>query len=225
MSQAIIVAYEAIQEGILTGRFPPGMRLVERDLATALGISRTPVREALRQLEADGFVQHRHNAGVAVSLLTERAMSDLGDLRAHLASMAGRLAARRLDTAGRDAVRARCAQVSHYLARHAEPGFEVPQAFRLVRDAHALLFDLCGNDWLAAAFHRTTFGMVMQASYMDATIGEWAAIAQYFTALPAALEDGDELLTASLMEAYFRGARRRLIRAHRRGRDATPKAD
>lgn len=220
MSQAITVAYEAIQEGILSGRFPPGTRLVERDLAKEIGVSRTPVREALRQLEVDGFVQHRHNAGVAVAMLTERAMSDLGDLRAHLAAMAGRLAARRLDTAGRAAMGERCLSVSHYISRHAEPDFEVAQAFRLVREAHALLFDLCGNDWLARAFHRTTFAMVMQASYMDASPAEWGAIAAYFTALPAALEDGDEALTSSLMEAYFRGARQRLIRAHRRGMES-----
>ncbi|WP_376100790.1 GntR family transcriptional regulator (plasmid) [Roseomonas sp. CCTCC AB2023176] len=217
LSQAITRAYEAIQSGILSGRFRPGMRLVERDLAADLGISRTPVREALRQLEADGFVQHRPNAGVAVSLLTEQSMSDLGDLRAHLASMCGRLAARRLDADGRAAVAERCRAVHVYVGRHAAEDFVVTEAFRLVRDAHALLFDLCGNDWLASAFHRTTFGMVMQASYMDATADEWSAIAGYFRTLPEALASGDEALTASLMEAYFRGARHRLLRAHRRG--------
>ena len=193
------------------------MRLVERELAADLGISRTPVREALRQLESDGFVQHRPNAGVAVSLLTEKAMSDLGDLRAHLASMCGRLAAQRLDMDGRAAVAERCRAVRDYVGRHAAEDFVVANAFRLVRDAHALLFDLCGNDWLAAAFHRTTFGMVMQASYLDATPEEWATIAGYFQALPEALVEGDEALTAALMEAYFRGARYRLLRAHRRG--------
>lgn len=192
------------------------MRLVERDLAADLGISRTPVREALRQLEADGFVQHRPNAGVAVSLLTEQAMSDLGDLRAHLAAMCGRLAAQRLDVESRAAVAERCVAVRDYIGRHAAADFVVAEAFRLVRDAHALLFDLSGNDWLAAAFHRTTFGMVMQATYMDATPDEWSAIAGYFRALPDALESGDEALTSSLMEAYFRGARHRLLRAHRR---------
>jgi DNA-binding GntR family transcriptional regulator len=225
MSQAITTAYESIHEGILSGRFPPGMRLVERDLARELGISRTPVREALRHLEADGFVQHRPNAGVAVSLLTERAMSDLGDLRAHLAAMAGRLAATRLDAAGQEQVAAACARVADYVGRHAAPEFEVTQAFRLVRDTHALLFDLCGNDWLARAFHRTTFAMVMQASYLDATPGEWVTIAQYFTELPQALKERDEALSASLMEAYFRRARQRLMRAHRRGREAARVAE
>jgi DNA-binding GntR family transcriptional regulator len=217
LSQAISRAYEAIQGGILSGRFRPGMRLVERDLAADLGISRTPVREALRQLEADGFVQHRPNAGVAVSLLTEQAMSDLGDLRAHLASMCGRLAAQRLDAGGRLAVAERCRAVRDYVGRHAAEDFVVTEAFRLVRDAHALLFDLCGNDWLATAFHRTTFGMVMQASYMDATPDEWSSIDGYFRMLPEALEAQDPDLTAALMEAYFRGARHRLLRAHRRG--------
>ncbi len=217
MSQAITTAYEAIQEGILSGRFPPGARLVERDIAGELGISRTPVREALRQLGADGFVQHRPNAGVAVSMLTERAMSDLGDLRAHLAAMAGRLAAKRLDAEGRARIATQYGLVATYVARHAEPDFELRQAFRLVRDAHALVFDLCGNDWLARAFHRTTFAMVMQASYMETTPDEWAAIRHYFVALPAALAEGDEELAAALMEAYFRAARFRLLRAHRRG--------
>ncbi|WP_198384262.1 GntR family transcriptional regulator [Roseomonas sp. KE2513] len=217
MSQAITRAYEAIQEGILDGRFPPGARLVERDIAETLGISRTPVREALRHLEADGFVQHRPNAGVAVSLLTEQAMSDLGDLRAHLAALCGRLAARRLGAEERAAVADRFAAVRDHLIGHAAPDFDVREAFRLVRAAHALLFDLCGNEWLARSFHRTTFAMVMQASYMSATPGEWAAITGYFTTLPEALEEGDETLAASLMEAYFRGARQRLLRAHRRG--------
>jgi DNA-binding GntR family transcriptional regulator len=217
MSQAIQRAYDSIQAGILTGRFHPGMRLVERDLAASLGISRTPVREALRRLEADGFIRHRPNAGVVVSLLTEQAMSDLGDLRAHLASMCGRLAVKRLDAGGRRDVAERCAAVSAYVAQHAHPSFAVTDAFRLVRDAHATLFDLCGNEWLATAFHRTTFGMVMQASYMDATVSEWTAIGAYFDALPSAIEAQDEALTASLMETYFRGARYRLLRAHRAG--------
>jgi DNA-binding GntR family transcriptional regulator len=217
MSQAITLAYEAIQEGILTGRFRPGARLRERELAAALGISRTPVREALRQLEADGFVKHRPNAGAAVSLLTERAMADLGDLRAHLASMAGRLAARRLDAGGVAEIAALCGAVVACLGRQGDPGFAVKEAFRLVREAHARLFDLAGNEWLAQAFHRTTFGMVMQATYMEASPAEWAGIAHHFSALPSALAERDEALSAALMEAYFRGAKQRLLRAHRRG--------
>jgi DNA-binding GntR family transcriptional regulator len=70
-----------LRERIAFGDFEPGDRLVEADLATRFGVSKTPVREALLTLEADGLVMLRPHRGAEVSRLTAEEWSDLIFLR------------------------------------------------------------------------------------------------------------------------------------------------
>jgi DNA-binding GntR family transcriptional regulator len=75
------VIYQELRERIAFGDFEPGDRLVEADLATRFGVSKTPVREALLTLEADGLVVLRPHRGAEVSRLTAEEWSDLIFLR------------------------------------------------------------------------------------------------------------------------------------------------
>jgi DNA-binding GntR family transcriptional regulator len=215
VSHSAVNAYAAIQQGILTGRLRPGDRLRERDIAAELGISRTPVREALRQLEADGFVQHRPNAGATVSDMSETSILQLAELRANLAAFAARLAARRGGAPLAEALRPQATAIAAALMHGGEPGFDPKAAFDLIAGFHATMLDGCGNIWLARAFHRTTFPVVMQVTYLRADPATWAAIARYFADLVAALEGGEEDLAASLADAYFRQAGQKLLAAYR----------
>ena len=61
------VAAHAVREGIIEGRYPPGSRLRERDLSESLQMSRIPIREALRQLDVEGFVTTSPNRGAIVT--------------------------------------------------------------------------------------------------------------------------------------------------------------
>ena len=63
--------YGAISQALRTGRYPAHSRLVESELGTALGVSRTPVRDALRRLESDGLVRSEPNRGYVVADLME----------------------------------------------------------------------------------------------------------------------------------------------------------
>jgi DNA-binding GntR family transcriptional regulator len=63
-------AYEQIRRAIVEGRFRPGQRLVEKNLGEEFEVSRTPVREALRELEAEGLVVSLPNKGSAVRPLS-----------------------------------------------------------------------------------------------------------------------------------------------------------
>jgi len=63
--------YAAISQALRSGRYPPHSRLVESELAIALGVSRTPVRDALRRLESDGLVRSERNRGYVVADLME----------------------------------------------------------------------------------------------------------------------------------------------------------
>lgn len=87
-------AYQRLIEAIARGDLPPGTRLREIELSERLGLSRTPVREALRALEADGLVQHQPRQGAMVRKLDHAEVMELYEMRAVLEGTAARLAAR-----------------------------------------------------------------------------------------------------------------------------------
>ena len=91
---------EHIRRGIADGRWLPGSRLVERDLADEFRVSRVPVREALQMLEREGFVELLPRRGAVVRMLTPEVVSDLFDIRQALEVLAARCAAERIDDAG-----------------------------------------------------------------------------------------------------------------------------
>jgi DNA-binding GntR family transcriptional regulator len=88
-------AYAAVREGIADGRLAPGERLREAALAERLGLSRTPVREALRVLAAEGLVELVHNRGAHVVRWTADDVEETYRLRALLEGEGAALAARR----------------------------------------------------------------------------------------------------------------------------------
>jgi DNA-binding GntR family transcriptional regulator len=87
----------AIRSRILAGTFAPGERLAEEKLSLELGVSRVPVREALRHLAAEGLVVLRPRRGAVVFSHTPEEMRDLVEVRATLEGLNARLAARRRD--------------------------------------------------------------------------------------------------------------------------------
>jgi DNA-binding GntR family transcriptional regulator len=92
-------AYEQIREAIVEGRYAPGQRLVEQRLAGDLVLSRTPVREALLRLEAEGLVVSEKHRGAIVRPVTAQEVEDLYALRTRLESLAAECAALRRTTA------------------------------------------------------------------------------------------------------------------------------
>lgn len=87
-------AVRAVREDIIRGVFAPGERLTEDALATRYGVSRVPVREALRVLEAEGFVEAKPYVGVFVRELSEAEAEDLLELRSVVEPMCAARAAR-----------------------------------------------------------------------------------------------------------------------------------
>ncbi len=89
------VTYETIRTWIMAGRLAPGSRLVERTLAADLGVSRIPVRDALRRLHEDGFVEISPRRGAVVVSPTVGYVMELHDVRIALEPLAARRAAER----------------------------------------------------------------------------------------------------------------------------------
>lgn len=86
---------DELRDRITSGAFEPGRHIIERDIAAELGVSRVPVREALRLLESDGFVQVVPRRGVMVTKLSHKDVEELFDVREALEVLACRRAAQR----------------------------------------------------------------------------------------------------------------------------------
>jgi GntR family transcriptional regulator, trigonelline degradation regulator len=95
---------ENLRQAILSRHFKPGQRLVERELVEATGASRTSVREALRELSAEGLVTSIPNKGTVVTEVTRDEARQLYELRSGLEALAGRLFVERATEAEMDAL-------------------------------------------------------------------------------------------------------------------------
>ena len=81
-------SYESIKEAILTFRLYPGQTLVEGELAHQLGISKTPVRDALLRLEKEGFIIKFPYKGYSVTEITRESIADMFEIRSALEGLA-----------------------------------------------------------------------------------------------------------------------------------------
>ncbi len=91
------VVFNTLRQAIITGEFAPGERLMEIALANRLGVSRTPVREAIRKLELEGLVVMIPRKGAEVAKITEKDLRDVLEVRSSLEELAAELAAERMN--------------------------------------------------------------------------------------------------------------------------------
>ena len=137
---------DEIVKMILAGELDAGTKLKEVALATRLGVSRGPVREAFRALEVAGLVRSEKNRGVFVREISEAEASELYDVRAALDELAGRLLARRIDDAEVDELRAMVKNMSR--AGSIETYFPLNIRF------HDRIVELTGNRKLLEMYRR-----------------------------------------------------------------------
>ena len=89
------VVFNTLRKAILTGQLKPGERLMEVHLANQLGVSRTPIREAIRKLELEGLVIMVPRRGAEVARITEKSLRDVLEVRRALDALSVELACER----------------------------------------------------------------------------------------------------------------------------------
>lgn len=144
----------ALEEDIFSGRLKPGDRLDEQSLAHRFEVSRTPVREALRQLSASGLVEVRPRQGAVVSVITLPRLVEMFEVMAELEAMCARLAARRMSDGERQALRNHVAECESFEQRIDLEGYYA--ANKVFHDA---IYDGSHNEVLAEmtrTLHRRT---------------------------------------------------------------------
>ncbi|WP_026585001.1 GntR family transcriptional regulator [Bacillus sp. J33] len=131
--------YLHIKDLILDGEFKAGDRLVERELAERLNISRTPIREALFRLESQGFVKTVPRKGVIVSDISEKEIIEVFTILSSLEVLAAKLAVQKLDDETKSKFNASIKKVEEYLNNPDE------DASDLHRDLNHLLYSSAKN--------------------------------------------------------------------------------
>src|ERR1700761_2002780 len=131
---------DAVKHAILTGRLAPGQPLIENELAAQLGVSKTPVREALKTLPGAGLVTMSPYKGASVRLVDDALAHSVYDIRVLLEPEAGRRSAAPGESGGESGEPAAAALA---LAARAADRAERQQANR---EFHRALYSGCGND-------------------------------------------------------------------------------
>lgn len=102
------VVFNTLRQAILTGELKPGERLMEIHLANKLGVSRTPIREAIRKLELEGLVTMIPRRGAEVAQITEKSLQDVLEVRRSLDALCAELACARITDEAVEALGAAC---------------------------------------------------------------------------------------------------------------------
>ena len=102
------VVFRALRNAIVLGEFQPGERLMEVTIANKLGVSRTPVREAIRMLELEGLVVMIPRKGAEVANITVKDLKDALEVRMAIESLSVRLTCERIDEKGKEELKQVC---------------------------------------------------------------------------------------------------------------------
>lgn len=199
--------YQQIIADIRTGKLRPGERLTETELALRFGLSRTPVREALRQLESDGLVCHTPRIGTTIRRLDYAEISELYEMRAVLEATAARLAAR----AASDVEIAELQAIHEAMQAAATPD----ELYLLNQQFHAALHDAARNRFLVssvAAIRRNL--LILGPSTMQEDERAAAALREH-EAILAALKKRDAVEADSVMRHHIEAAHRARLRQYR----------
>lgn len=190
-------AYNTIREGIIRGEYPQGSRIAEARIAAELQMSRVPLREAVPQLEQEGFVRTFPRRGAVVTVWDEKAVNDLFDLRLYLEVGAARFAAREV---ARGASFEPLQKALHYSQDvvHSGDAYRVAEASTWYHEA---IVDLSGNDLMKQVMRSVT-GRVLWLFYLTSQLDVDDAFDDH-VALANAIQSGNERVAESVAYTHI----------------------
>ena len=209
---------DALRSDILSGRHAAGQRLGEVELAGELGTSRTPVREALRRLSAEGLVELTANRGARVAEPSAADLDAVFVLRAHAEGVAARTAA--LNASPDDV--AELGRLARAVATAARPGDGAPDldaVYRYNREFHDLLLALAGSASLTAVVGGLVHSTILMRTYRAFDADAMHRSVEHHLELVAAVQAGDPDWAESVMRSHLYSARAALL-GSRRAADA-----
>jgi DNA-binding GntR family transcriptional regulator len=193
---------------LLEGEITPGARIPERELCEQLKISRTPLREALKVLAAEGLVQLLPNRGSRAARLTEKDVRDLFEVCQGLEALAGELACERIsDAEVSEIATAHEAMVQQYRAG------DLIQYYRCNRAIHEAIVAAAGNPALSGLYESVTARIRRARYFTPMTPPRWALAVQEHEAILNALRRRDGVGLSHILRTHMRHKREEVMRA------------
>ena len=206
------IVYNHIRDAIVSSEIEPGKRLMEIELASTLGVSRTPVREALRKLEAEGFIRILPRKGAVVKQSSPKEVRDTLLVRAHLESLAAEIAAKKMDAKARE--RLRLAK-EKFEAKVLDE--DLDQMIQADIEFHDIIFNATDNDKLVQILNNLKEQVykfraiyMRDKNYIDVIVGEHKA-------LYAAIANSDSEKAKVIALAHIKSQEEALLKALAKG--------
>lgn len=193
---------ERLRGLLLEGQLEPGDKVPERELCERLDVSRTPMREALKVLAADGLITLIPNRGAVVKRLSRAELADLFQVMGALEALSGELACKHITDAEIDRIeRTHRKMVGHYRKGN------LPGYFQCNRRIHELILEASRNHVLAAQYRSLSMRMQRPRYLANLSTGRWSEAVSEHAAILEALRarDGGRLsrLLTSHLEKKF----------------------
>ena len=199
--------YALVRRAITSGRFVPGQRLSERELAAQYDVSRTPIREAFRHLIQEGLVVYKPNSGYRIIPLSEELARHILVVRETLESIAARLAAQR------DPKRtAKTMAKTIARARHANREGQLSELITANQEFHQALVQGSGNPILAAVYHTLQGYMGVMMSIPLSWPRQRVETIQEHGKIIRALKSGNPDVAEEASRQHVRSAYERILR-------------
>jgi DNA-binding GntR family transcriptional regulator len=208
VSQAATRAYTDLRTAIMNGAHPAGTRLTESRLAETLGLSRTPVRDALRRLEADGLVKVTPNRGAEVVLPSAADFDEIFDVRSVMEGHAARRAAER-GTADVRRLRELCESMERQLTALDDGGYDEITRLNLV--FHRSVHEVAGR-LLPELLQRVIEVPLVRRTFHQYSAAELERSFMQHRELVEAIEAKDGDWAQAVMQSHVRAARSALLR-------------
>lgn len=199
------LAYDEIQRRMARGEINAGMRLREEALAESMGISRTPVREALRQLRSEGIVEITRHRGARVSNWNRGDIEEISELRSLLEGYGARIAARRIDEAGLG--RLRDIESRYEKIVQLQPPGYVGRAAELNNGFHAEILHATGNSRLIGLLRGIVSVPLVRRTFAQYTLADLERSINHHRELIDAFSHGDAEWAETTMRAHIHSAR------------------
>ena len=193
-----------LQKDILTGKLKPGDKLTEQELCKAYGVSRTPVREALRQLEADGLVENILNRGAFVVGMSEQDYEDMFELRKAYEVQAVKWAIERITEEEMDRLEETFEFMEFYTLRN-----DIDKMLTINSGFHQVIYEASHNRLLRkqlSSYQNYLKYKGLQAAYDDDYL---TTVLEEHRAIFKAFKDKDVKAGAQAMEMHIDRARER----------------
>ena len=183
---------------IVEGELRPGARLPEKELCSQFGVSRTPLREALKVLASDGLVEISPHRGATVVQISRADIEEMFPVMGALEALAGELACANIDAAGIAEITALHHQmVAHYHRK------ERAEYFRLNQQIHERILQAAGNATLSA-LHSSLAGRVRRARFMaNMSPPRWQQAVDEHEEILAALTQRDGPRLAGILRRHL----------------------